>query len=308
MNLIGEHTDYNDGLVMPAAIDFYVWVGVSPRNDRRLLVYSENFSESIEIDLRKDKLRPRKHWSDYVAGVASMLERAQCHLQGANLLIHGDVPIGSGLSSSAAIEVAVGFALLENSGISVHRLDLARICQRVENEFVGARVGIMDQFIACYGQAGNALTLDCRSLEYDLLPVPGQVSLVICNTMVKHELAGGEYNTRRAECEEGVRLLSRSLPNVGSLRDVSLADLRLQLRRAHVHQRDERAARAAGRTRRARGGARAATRRPAAEPLADRAVEAGNRAVHGRHERCGLQVVLRRLDGGPHRRRPERSP
>jgi len=225
VNLIGEHTDYNDGLVMPAAIDFYVWVGVSPRNDRRLLVYSENFSESIEIDLRKDKLCPRKHWSDYVAGVASMLERAQCHLQGANLLIHGDVPIGSGLSSSAAIEVAVGFALLENSGISVHRLDLARICQRAENEFVGARVGIMDQFIACYGHAGNALELDCRSLEYDLLPLPGQVSLVICNTMVKHELAGGEYNTRRAECEEGVRLLSRSLPNVGSLRDVSLADL-----------------------------------------------------------------------------------
>src|SRR5207245_9796822 len=114
VSLIGEHTDYNDGLVMPAAIDFYVWVGVSPRNDRRLLVYSENFSESIEIDLRKDKLRPRKHWSDYVAGVASMLERAQCHLQGANLLIHGDVPIGSGLSSSAAIEVAVGLPLLDH--------------------------------------------------------------------------------------------------------------------------------------------------------------------------------------------------
>ena len=105
VNLIGEHTDYNEGLVMPAAIDFYVWVGVSPRNDRRLLVYSENFSESIEIDLRKDKLRPRKHWSDYVAGVASMLEQAQCHLQGANLLIHGEVPIGSGLSSSAAVEL-----------------------------------------------------------------------------------------------------------------------------------------------------------------------------------------------------------
>jgi galactokinase len=225
VNLIGEHTDYNEGLVMPAAIDFYVWVGVSPRNDRRLLVYSENFSESIEIDLRKDKLRPRKHWSDYVAGVASMLEQAQCRLQGANLLIQGDVPIGSGLSSSAAVEVAVGFALLENSGISVDRFYLARICQRAENEFVGARVGIMDQFVACYGQAGNALKLDCRSLEYDLLPVPGQVSLVICNTMVKHELAGGEYNTRRAECEEGVRLLSRMLPNVRSLRDVSLSDL-----------------------------------------------------------------------------------
>src|SRR5207245_8579383 len=144
VNLIGEHTDYNEGLVMPAAIDFYVWVGVSPRNDRRLLVYSKNFSESIEIDLRKDKLRPRKHWSDYVAGVASMLEQAQCHLQGANLLIHGDVPIGSGLSSSAAIHVAVGLPLLDHSGISVHRLDLAWICQRVENAFGGDRGRLLD--------------------------------------------------------------------------------------------------------------------------------------------------------------------
>ena len=225
VNLIGEHTDYNEGLVMPAAIDFYVWAGISARSDRNVLIYSENFSDSVELDLQEGKLRPRKHWSDYVAGVASMLEQAQYHLQGANLLIHGEVPIGAGLSSSAAIEVAAGFALLGNSGISVDRLDLARICQRAENEFVGARVGIMDQFIACYGHAGNALKLDCRSLEYDLLPLPGQVSLVICNTMVKHELAGGEYNTRRAECEEGVRLISRSLPNVGSLRDVSLADL-----------------------------------------------------------------------------------
>ena len=225
VNLIGEHTDYNEGLVMPAAIDFYVWAGVSARNDRKVLVYSDNFAESVELDLQKGKLRPRKHWSDYVAGVASMLEQAQYHLQGTNLLIHGEVPIGAGLSSSAAIEVAAGFALLENSGISVDRLDLARICQRAENEFVGARVGIMDQLIACYGHAGNALKLDCRSLEYDLLPVPGHVSLVICNTMVKHEHAGGEYNARRAECEEGVRLLSRWLPNARSLRDVSLADL-----------------------------------------------------------------------------------
>src|SRR5437667_390192 len=125
----------------------------------------------------------------------------------------------------ARIYRAPGRVRLGNSGSSVDRLDLARLCQRAENEFVGARVGIMDQLIACYGHAGNALKLDCRSLEYDLLPVPGDISLVICNTMVKHEHAGGEYNTRRAECEEGVRLLSRWLPNARSLRDVSLADL-----------------------------------------------------------------------------------
>src|SRR5438132_2106431 len=147
VNLIGEHTDYNDGFVMPAAIDFYVWIAIAPRNDRKLLLHSTNFSQTVEIDLQNG-VAPRNHWSDYVSGVAVTLERAGHHLQGANLLIHGNVPIGSGLSSSAAIEVAVGFALLENFGISVHRLDLARICQRAENEFVGARVGLMDQYIA----------------------------------------------------------------------------------------------------------------------------------------------------------------
>ena len=129
-----------------------------------------------------------------------MLQRASHHLQGANLLIQGDVPMGSGLSSSAAIEVASGLALLENSGIHVDRLELVKLCRRAENEFVGARVGIMDQFVSSCGQAGHALMLDCRSLEYSFLPLPRDVSLVICNTMVKHALASGEYNTRREEC------------------------------------------------------------------------------------------------------------
>jgi galactokinase len=224
VNLIGEHTDYNDGFVMPAAIEFYVWIAIAPRSDRKLLIHSTNFSETVEIDLQNG-VSPRNHWSDYVAGVAVMLERASHHLQGANLLIHGNVPIGSGLSSSAAIEMASGFALLENSGLAVHRLELVKLCRRAENDFVGARVGIMDQFISGCGQAGHALMLDCRSLEYRLLPLPRDVSLVICNTMVKHELASGEYNTRRAECEEGVRLLARSLPGIHALRDVTLAEL-----------------------------------------------------------------------------------
>jgi galactokinase len=224
VNLIGEHTDYNDGFVMPAAIEFYVWIAIAPRNDRKLLLHSTNFSETVEIDMRNG-IAPRNHWSDYVSGVAVMLERAGHHLEGANLLILGDVPIGSGLSSSAAIEVASGFALLENSGLPVHRLELVKLCRRAENDFVGARVGIMDPFISGCGQAGHALMLDCRSLEYRLLPLPRDVSLVICNTMVKHELASSEYNTRRAECEEGVRLLSRSLTSICALRDVSLAEL-----------------------------------------------------------------------------------
>jgi galactokinase len=227
VNLIGEHTDYNDGFVMPAAIEFYVWIAIAPRNDRKLFLNSINFSEAVEIDLQKGTTR-RNHWSDYIAGVAVMLELAGHHLQGANLLIRGDVPIGAGLSSSAAIEVATGLALMENSGLKVNRLELVKLCRRAENEFVGARVGIMDQFISGCGKEGHALMLDCRSLEFSLLPLPQDVSLVICNTMVKHQLASGEYNTRRGECEEGVRLLSNSLPNIRALRDVSLAELEAQ--------------------------------------------------------------------------------
>jgi galactokinase len=154
-----------------------------------------------------------------------MLDRTHPSLRGANLLISGEVSIGSGLSSSAAIEVASAFALLENSELPVDRVELAKLCRRAENEFVGARVGIMDQFISCCGHAGKALMLDCRSLNYRLLPIPADVSLVICNTMVKHDLASSEYNTRRAECEEGVRLLSRRMPQVRALRDVRVEDL-----------------------------------------------------------------------------------
>jgi galactokinase len=225
VNLIGEHTDYNDGFVMPAAIDFYTWIAVAARDDRKLVVQSTNFPDSIEVDLQAGEPSPRNHWTDYVVGVAVMLKRAGHRVRGANLLAHGEVPIGAGLSSSAAIEVASAMALLSVSGLSMQRTDLAKLCQQAENEFVGARCGIMDQFISCCGRAGHALLLDCRSLDYRLLPLPHGVSLVICNTMVKHELASGEYNARRAECEEGVRRLSRSLPHVRTLRDVSLGDL-----------------------------------------------------------------------------------
>jgi galactokinase len=225
VNLIGEHTDYNDGFVMPAAIDFSTWVAISPRNDRRIVVRSENFSETSELDLDDRPARGRVHWSDYPFGVAVKLEQAGKRLRGANMLVRGDVPIGAGLSSSAAIEVATGYALLDNSDVAIDRLELAKLCQRAENEFVGMRCGLMDQFISCFGQKGHALMLDCRSLEYKLLPLPENVKLVVCNTMVKHELASSEYNARRAECEEGVRLLAQELPEVRSLRDVTMSTL-----------------------------------------------------------------------------------
>jgi galactokinase len=226
VNLIGEHTDYNDGFVMPAAIDLYTQAAIKPRGDRTLFIHSENFSDSVEVDLDEPNPLARGHWSDYVCGVAATLERAGYRLRGANLAIRSDVPIGAGLSSSAAIEVAAGLAMLENSGIEIDRVELARLCQQAENEFVGMRCGIMDQFISCCGKAGTALMLDCRSLEYRLLPLPEHVRLVICNTMVKHELGSSEYNTRRAECEAGVKHFAKLLPDIQALRDVSVNDLK----------------------------------------------------------------------------------
>jgi galactokinase len=225
VNLIGEHTDYNDGFVLPAALGFATWVAAAPRTDRRLVIHSENFSERMEFDLDDTSARARHHWSDYVRGVAVTLERSGYRLRGANLLIRGEVPIGAGLSSSAAIEVAVGYALLDAAEYPIDRVALAQLCQRAENEFVGLRCGIMDQFIACCGRAGQALLLDCRSLEYRLLPLPDEARLVICNTMVKHSLATGAYNQRRAECEAGVQQLRQFLPAVQALRDVSLTEL-----------------------------------------------------------------------------------
>jgi galactokinase len=225
VNLIGEHTDYNDGFVLPAAIEFYCWTAAAPRSDGKLVIHSENFNETVEAGL--DSLSPlgKKHWANYPLGVAWALGRAGKLLTGANIYIAGDVPLGSGLSSSAALEVAVGFALLNLSGHAVDRAELAQLCQKAENEFVGARVGIMDQFVSCYGRASHALLLDCRSLKHEYVRLPPDLQLVICNTMVRHELASGEYNVRRAECEEGVRILRTVFPGIRALRDVTLSQL-----------------------------------------------------------------------------------
>ena len=225
VNLIGEHTDYNQGFVLPVAIDLGCWVAGSPRDDNKLIVYSDNFAESAESELGKEPARRAGKWWDYPLGVAWALQQSGYRLRGTNLYIRGNVPIGAGLSSSAAIEVCVGYALLDLSGHAIDRTRLALSCQRAENEFVGMRCGIMDQFIACFGRADCALMLDCRSLEYELAPVPREVRLVVCNTMVKHELAASEYNVRREQCEAGVRFLASRLENVSALRDVSLDQL-----------------------------------------------------------------------------------
>ena len=225
VNLIGEHTDYNDGFVMPAAIGFYTWIAANVRSDRVLHARSEEFAETIDLKLETLSGPPSKHWSDFVRGVAAVLQNRGVALKGANLAIHGQVPMGAGLSSSASLEVAIGLALLSAADVEVKQLDLVKACQQAEHEYVGTRCGIMDQFVAVFGQEGHALMLDCRSLEYQTLAIPSDVRLVICNSMVKHELASGEYNRRRADCEAGVATFRQSMPQVRALRDVSVADL-----------------------------------------------------------------------------------
>ena len=228
VNLIGEHTDYNDGFVMPAAIGLDCWVGIGRRDDRKLVIWSSEFPDFTEADLSTpQQIRPVKIWSDYVVGVAVQLEQEGFRLRGANIFIHGEVPIGAGLSSSAAIEVATALALAEQSGYSPDRAQLALVCQKAENQFVGARCGVMDQFVSLHGKKNQALILDCRSLRFELVHIPDSVSLVACNTMVRHENAASAYNERRAECEEAVRKLAKVLPGLRSLRDVTLEQLDL---------------------------------------------------------------------------------
>lgn len=225
VNLIGEHTDYNEGFVMPAAIGFHTWIAGAKREDRSLEVYSDRFDEKVGLSLDALAGPPRRHWSDFIRGVAACLQHSGHELSGADLFIHGKVPLGAGLSSSASLEVATALALTSISGIVVPRLELVKLCQAAEHEYVGTQCGIMDQFAVSFGAVGQGLLLDCRSLEYHLLPIPKNLSLVICNSMVRHELASGEYNRRRADCETGVKLLQQYLPGARSLRDVEVEDL-----------------------------------------------------------------------------------
>ena len=177
------------------------------------------------FDLDQANPAPSGHWSDYVRGVCIEFEKHGHRLRGANLVIDGEVPVGSGLSSSAALEVATALAVRGNSLLELGLTETALLCQQAENQFVGARTGIMDQFVACYGRADHALLLDCRSLEMNYAPVPDRVKLVICDTGVRHALAEGEYNLRRAQCEAGVASLAKVLPDVRSLRDITLTQL-----------------------------------------------------------------------------------
>ena len=223
VNLIGEHTDYNGGFVLPMAIEYETVVAAAARADRKILVRSVNLDESGEIDLDAPAVKLRGSWLDYVEGVARILERENAKLRGADLLISSDIPAGAGLSSSAALEMSVGLALAKISGQAIDKVKLALIGQAAEHEFVGAKVGIMDQFISALGEKGHALLIDCRSLQAEQIPFMSEdAAIVICDSKVKHKLAASEYNTRREECETGVMLLKKFLPGIEQLRDVSV--------------------------------------------------------------------------------------
>ena len=227
VNLIGEHTDYSGGFVMPAAIDFSTLIAISPRTDGRFLAHSINFNERVDKPIDELLAARAKSWSDYPAGVLwALREKGIDVSRGFSMTIVGDVPLGAGLSSSASVEVATAFAVLGTLGVEMPLADIALLCQRAENAFVGANVGIMDQFVICCGQQDHAVMIDTRFLTYTLAPIPSDIRIIICNSMVKHALAeGGGYATRRAEMEAGLHILQQHRPEIVALRDATLDDL-----------------------------------------------------------------------------------
>jgi galactokinase len=225
VNLIGEHTDYTGGFVMPMAIDFHTIAVVSAREDGRAVFYSANYDEEVGFETRSLSRKPSGRWSDYPAGVLWSLRKEGVAVGGFNMSLEGDVPLGAGLSSSASVEVATAMALLEHAGVELPLEKVATLCRRAENEYVGAKSGIMDQFAVAGCVANRAMLLDCRALTYELLPLPDAVRVVICNSMVKHAVATGEYGDRSTEVEAGQAVLQRERPGVKLLRDATLEDL-----------------------------------------------------------------------------------
>ncbi len=227
VNLIGEHTDYNDGYVLPVALKRDVRVLFRPRTDRRVRLYSVEYDGWFEFELDKMAYNDDILWSNYVQGVAWSLQEAGLQLTGMDAVISGNVPKGSGLSSSAALEIATAHAFIHASHQEgkLSGPQVARAAQRAENAFVGVNCGIMDQFISMLGSENHALLIDCRSLDYQLVPFPEEAALVIGNTKASRSLAGSAYNQRRQSCEDGVARLQSVLPGISALRDVSSAQL-----------------------------------------------------------------------------------
>jgi galactokinase len=235
VNLIGEHTDYNDGFVLPMAIDRETLVAISPRCDRVLRVWSLNLDDSQDLDLEKLGPGRRGTWMDYVEGIAAALFGRGLKLTGADIALKGNVGIGSGLSSSAALEIALGTALVSISGNSLDRLSLALAGQTAEHVHAGIQCGIMDQYTSVHALKDHAILLDCRSLESKQIPLRlGEYQVVVCDSRVRHTLASSEYNQRRQECQLGVQSLSALLPGIRALRN-SVSPMQACDRRERAH-------------------------------------------------------------------------
>ncbi len=223
INLIGEHTDYNMGFVLPAAIDKAIWMAMGHRSDREFHFHALDLNEDYRGEVNSFK-KSEKSWANYLLGVISEAQRDGLEIGGVNLVFGGDIPLGAGLSSSAALESGMMAGLNGLFGLGLSKLDIVKLAQRGENRFVGMNCGIMDMFASVMGRASQVLRLDCRSLAFEHFPFHApDHALVLCDSGVKHALVDSEYNTRRAECEEGVRILKAILPEITSLRDVHLA-------------------------------------------------------------------------------------
>jgi len=225
INVIGEHTDYNEGFVLPAAIDKHGHVAVSKRNDDIISLFAVEFNEKFETSIQE--IRPIEgKWTNYILGVADQLIKRNYKIGGFNLIVSGDVPVGAGLSSSAAIECAVCYALDQLFELKISKFDIAKISQLAEHTFPGVQCGIMDQFASVFGRKDHALKLDCRSLQYEEVPLILEgYHIVLLNTNVKHSLASTAYNERRQQCGEGVQMIRARIRDVLSLRDVTVSML-----------------------------------------------------------------------------------
>ncbi len=221
VNLIGEHTDYNLGFVLPAAIDKAIYFAITPRNDSVCMIVALDMDDEYSFTIDNFQFTP-KGWPNYLMGVVDQLKKAHYLLHGFNCVFGGDIPIGAGLSSSAALEAGLAFALNEINQLKIDKLSLVKLAQKAENEFVGVQCGIMDQYINIFGEPDKVLRIDCRSLEYSHYPFHyPNVSIVLFDSCVSHSLASSEYNRRREECTEGVTIIKRLFSQIESLRDVS---------------------------------------------------------------------------------------
>jgi galactokinase len=222
VNLIGEHTDYNDGFVLPAAIDKAAYVAIAKRTDHKVVMYATAFNQDFETSLNEIKTTTLG-WPNYILGVIDQIQKTGVEFGGCNLLIDGDIPIGAGLSSSAALECATLFAFNELFGLHLTKIQMAFMAQKAEHDFAGVHCGLMDMFASLFGKKDHVIKLDCRSLEYEYVPLDIKgYKILLLNTNVKHVLSSSEYNTRRIQCEQGITWIQQQEPTVNSLRDATI--------------------------------------------------------------------------------------